>query len=191
MINGTPRISRLLLGLLGAALVVLVGCSSATPSPSAQISSSSSPSPVAVVDAAGFATATCTANEELNLAFGNPDANVKSAAWKAFDAAVAAKDPTQIDAAAAAVLLHLEAARAANARGATWAPGTPANAEFTVVLAGLEKYIVTVQEARGEPGVEGQAAKDMGAVWPHLLAYYQMLQQLMVAKTITLTQLPC
>ena len=190
MINRTPRVNLLLLGLC-VALVVLVGCSSSTSSPSAQASSMASPSPIAVVDAAGFATATCTANQELNLAFGNTDANVKSAAWKAFDSAVAAKDPAQIDATAGAVLLHLEAAGVANARGATWAPGTPANAEFTVVLAGMEKYIVTVEQARGEPGVAVQAAKDMGAVWPHLLSYYQMLQQMMVAKSIPLAQLPC
>lgn len=130
MINRTPRVELLLLGLLGAALVVVVGCSSSMPSPSAQASNLAFPSPIAVVDAAGFATATCTANQKLNLAFGNPDANVKSAAWKAFDSAVVAKDTAQIDATAGEVLLHLEAARVANARGATWAPGTTANAEM-------------------------------------------------------------
>ncbi len=191
MINRTPRVNLLLLGLLSAALVVLEGCNSSTLSPSTEASSTASPSPVAIVDAAGFATATCSANDELNLAFGNTDANVKSAAWKAFDSAVAAKDPTQIDATAGAVLSHLEAARVANARGATWTPGTPANAELAVVLVGMEKYIVAVQQARGEPGVEVQAAKDMGAIWPHLQSYYGMLLKMMAAKTIPLTQLPC
>jgi len=31
----------------------------------------------------------------------------------------------------------------------------------------------------------------MEAVWPHLLSYWQMLQQMMVAKAIPMTKLPC
>jgi len=174
--------------VLAAVLLVAGACSAG---PAAPVSSPASPTPIPAVDAAGFAAATCTANNEMSLGFGNPDADVKSVAWKAFESAVQAKDPAQIDPSAAAVLLHLEAARVANTRGATWGPGAPANAEFTVVLVGLEKYIVTVREARGEPAVAAQAAKDMEAVWPHLLSYWQMLQQMMVAKAIPMTKLPC
>lgn len=125
------------------------------------------------------------------LAWGNPDTGIESAAWKAFESAVEARDPAQIDAAAGALRLHLEAARAANDRGATWAPGAAAAAELTVVLVGVEKYIDTVQKARGEPAVVARADKDIEVVWPHLQAYWQMLLQMMTAKAIPTTQVPC
>jgi hypothetical protein len=125
------------------------------------------------------------------LAWGNPDTGVKSAAWKAFESAVEAKDGARIDAAAAALRLHLQAARAANDRGATWAPGAAAAAELTVMLVGVEKYIDTVQKARGEPAAVAQATKDIEAVWPHLQTYWQMLLEMMKAKAIPITQVPC
>jgi hypothetical protein len=177
-----------------AALVLIVaslGAAGCTAGPAALTSSPASPTRLPAVDATGFAAAACTANAEMFLSWGNPDTGVKSAAWKAFESAVQAKDPARIDAAAAAVLLHLDAARVANDSGATWAPGAAATAEFTVVLVGLENYIVTVQEARGESTVAAQAAKDMEAVGPHLQAYWQMLQQMMLAKAIPMTKLPC
>ena len=135
--------------------------------------------------------ATCTAGIEFSLGFGNADANTYSVAWTALATAVAAKDPGQIDTAAAAVLVHLDAARVATARGATWPTGAPANAELLIVLSGLETYVRTVQTAHGDATVSAQAATAMEAVWPHCLAYLRLLQQLMVAKTIPLTQLPC
>ena len=153
--------------------------------------SPASPTPLPAADAADFAAAVCTVNSEISLSWGNPDTGAKSVAWKRFESAVQAKDPALIDAAAAAVLLHLDAARAANDRGSTWVPGSAATAELAGVLVGLEKYVVTVQEAQGESTVAAQAAKDMEAVWPHLQAYWQVLQKMMVAKAIPLTQLPC
>jgi hypothetical protein len=174
--------------VLTAAILVAAAC---TAGPVAPTSSPASPTPLPAVDAAGFAAAACTANSEMGLSWGNPDTGEKSVAWKAFESAVQAKDPAQIDKAAAPVLLHLDAARAANDRGATWVPGAAASAELTVVLGGLEKYIVTVREAHGESTVAAQAAKDMEAVWPHLQAYWQMLQTMMLAKAIPMTQLPC
>lgn len=140
--------------LLAGVIVAIAACA---PGPAAPRSATASPSPLPVADAAGFANATCIANKELGLGFGNPDSNVKSVAWKAFDAATAAKNPTQLAAAADAVLVHLEAARVANDQGATWAPGATASADFAIVLVGLEKYIVTVREARGEPVATAQA----------------------------------
>ncbi len=181
-----PDRSRLL-----AAAAMIVVAAACTAGPVAPTSSPASPTPPPAVDAAGFAAATCTANSELSLGWGNTDSGVKSVAWKAFDSAVQAKDPAQIDKAAAPVLLHLDAALAANDRGATWVPGAAASAEFKVVLGGFEKYIVTVRDAHGESTVAAQAAKEMEAVRPHLQAYYQMLLQMMVAKTIPITQIPC
>jgi hypothetical protein len=59
------------------------------------------------------------------------------------------------------------------------------------MLVGVEKYIDTVQKARGEPAVVAQADKDIEVVWPHLQAYWQMLLEMMKAKAIPITQLPC
>jgi hypothetical protein len=130
---------------LGSAILIsgallLGGCSVFTPvtqpglapTPVAAISSfvpteppSSNPSPggSGPVDAAGFAAATCTANSELSAGFGSPDSGAKSVAWTALDAAVASRDATQIDTTAAAVLVHLEAARVAAVQGAIWTTG--------------------------------------------------------------------
>lgn len=174
--------------VLAAVILVAAAC---TAGPATPTSSPGSPAPLAAVDAAGFAAAVCVANSELFLIWGNPDSGVKSVAWTAFDSAVRAKDPAQIDKAAAPILLHLGAARAANDRGATWVPGAAASAEFAVVLGGLQTYIVTVRDAHGDSTVAAQAAKDMGTVSPHLQAYWQMLQEMMVAKAIPITKLPC
>jgi len=172
--------------VLTAVIVVAAAC---TAGPVATTSSPASPTPLPAVDAAGFAAAACTANSELGLGWGG-DAG-KSVAWMAFDSAVQARDAAQIDKAAAPVLLHLDAARAANDRGATWVPGAAASAELTVVLDGLEKYIVTVREAHGDSTVTAQAAKDMEPVLPHLQAYLGMLLEMMRAKAIPITQIPC
>ena len=170
---------------------VILGAAACTTGPAAPTSSPPSPTPLAPADAAGFAAAVCTANSEMFIAFGNPESGIDSVAWKAFETAVQARDPAQIDAAAAVILPHLEAARAANDRGATWAPGAAASAENSIVLAALTKYLVTVRDARGEPGVVAQAAKDLEATWPHLGSYWQMLTEMMKSKAIPITQLPC
>jgi len=59
------------------------------------------------------------------------------------------------------------------------------------VLAALTKYLVTVRDASGEPGVVAQADKDLEAAWPHLMTYWQMLTEMMKSKAIPITQLPC
>lgn len=174
--------------VLTAVMLVAAAC---TTGPAAPTSSPASPTPFAPADAAGFAAAVCTANSEMFIGFGNPESGIDSVAWKAFETAVQARDPAQIDAAAAVVLPHLEAARAAKDRGATWAPGAAASAENSIVLAALTKYLVTVRDARGEPGVVAQAAKDLEATWPHLMTYWQMLTEMMKSKAIPITQLPC
>ena len=170
---------------------VILGAAACTTGPAAPTSSPPSPTPLAPADAAGFAAAVCTANSEMLIGFGNPESGIDSVAWKAFETAVQARDPAQIDAAAAVVLPHLEAARAANDRAATWAPGAAASAENSIVIAALTKYLVTVRDARGEPGVVAQAAKDLEATWPHLMTYWQMLTEMMKSKAIPITQLPC
>jgi len=174
--------------LLTAVTLVAAAC---TAGPGAPTSSPASLTPQPAADAAGFAAATCTANDEMTLVWGNPDSGAKSVAWKAFESAIQAKDSAQIDSAAAAILLHIDAARAANDRGATWAPGAAASAELTVVLDGFQKYVVTVRDAHGDPTVTSRAAEDLRAVMQRLQAYWQMLQTMIVAKAIPLTQLPC
>ena len=174
--------------VLSAVLLVAAAC---TAGPAAPASNPASATPRAPADAAGFGTAACTANAEMFVAWGNPDTGVASVAWKAFESAVQTKDAAQIDAAAAAILPHLEAARIANDRGATWVPGAAASAEFAIVLAGLMKYVVTVRDARGEPGVVAQAVKDRDAAGSHLQPYWQMLLEMMQAKSIPITQIPC
>jgi hypothetical protein len=174
--------------VLTAVVLVAAAC---TTGPAVPTSSPASPTPLAAADAAGFAAAVCMANSEMLIGFGNPESGISSVAWKAFETAVQARDPARIDAAAAAILPHFEAARAANDRGATWAPGAAASAENSIVLAQLTKYLVTVRDARGEPGVVAQAAKDLEATWPHLLTYWQMLLEMMKSKAIPITQLPC
>lgn len=180
--------------VLSAALLVTAACTAGpaapTPNPASSTSRPASPTPLAPADAAGYAAAACTANGEMFLGWGNPDTGVASEAWKAFESAVQTKDAAKIDA-AAAILPHLEAARVANDRGATWAPGAAASAELRVVLAGLVKYIVTVREARGEPGVVAQAVKDRDVAGSHLQPYWQMLLEMMKAKSIPITQVPC
>lgn len=179
---------RLGLLVLSAVLPVAAAC---TAGPAAPASNPASATPRAPADAAGFGAAACTANAELFVAWGNPDTGVASVAWKAFEFAVQTPDAAQIDAAAAAILPHLEAARVANDRGATWAPGAEASAELTIVLAGLVKYIVTVRDARGEPGVVAQSIKDRDAAGSHLQPYWRLLLEMMKAKTIPITQIPC
>ena len=170
---------------------VILGAAACSTVPAIQTSSPASPTPLAPADAAGFAAAVCTANSEMFIAFGNPESGIDSVAWKTFETAVQARDPAQIDAAAAVILPHLEAARAANDRAATWAPGAAASAENAVVLEALTRQVITVRDARGEPGVVAQAAKDLEATWPHLIAYWQMLTEMMKSKSIPITQLPC
>ena len=174
--------------VLSAVLLVAAAC---TAGPAAPASNPASATPRAPADAAGFGTAACTANAEMFIAWGNPDTGVASVAWKAFESAVQTKAAAQIDAAAAAILPHLEAARIANDRGATWVPGAAASTEFAIVLAGLMKYVVTVRDARGEPGVVAQAVKDRDAAGSHLQPYWQMLLEMMKAKSIPITQIPC
>jgi hypothetical protein len=192
-IGGTRSVQRARpsdrgLPALAAVILVVAACAGG---PSTPPSVSPAPTPLASVDATGFTAATCTANSELTLWFGSPDAGVTSDAWRAFEAAAQAKDPMQLDAAATVVLGHLEAARVAAARGARWPTGAPANTEFLTVVSGLETYIRTVKAAHGDPAVTAQAAKDREGAWPHYLAYLQMLQAMIVAKSIPLTQLPC
>ena len=174
--------------VLSAVLLVATAC---TAGPAAPASNPASATPRAPADAAGFGAAACTANAEMFVAWGNPDTGVASVAWKAFESAVQTKAAAQIDAAAAAILPHLEAARIANDRGATWVPGAAASTEFAIVLAGLMKYVVTVRDARGEPGVVAQAVKDRDAAGSHLQPYWQMLLEMMKAKSIPITQIPC
>jgi predicted small lipoprotein YifL len=174
--------------LAASVLFSLAGCGAAAPA-----TRSTPPSPAAppVADAATFAKAACEGNRELSDGFGNPDSNAKSVAWKAFDTAAAGHDGAQIDAAADAVVKHLEAARAANARAAMWPSGAAASAEFEIILVGLEQYIGSVRQARGEPAAAAQAQQELGKAWPHLLNYWQDLQQLAATGAIPMTQLPC
>jgi hypothetical protein len=174
--------------VLSALILVVSACTAA---PAAPTSTLAPPTPLASADAAGFGAAACTANAEMFVAWGNPDTGVASTAWKAFESAAQTKDAAQIDAAAAVVLRHLEAARVANDHGATWAPGAAASAELSIVLAGLVKYVVTVRDARGEPGVVAKAVKDRDAAGSHLQPYWQMLLEMMKAKAIPITQVPC
>ena len=53
------------------------------------------------------------------------------------------------------------------------------------------KYIVTVWDARGEPGVVAQAVKDWDAAGSHLQPHWQMLLEMMKVKTIPITWVPC
>ena len=176
---------------MATVLFIASACTAGPAAPTSSPASPTSPTSLAPADAAGFGAAACTANAEMFIAWGNPDTGVASVAWKAFESAVQTKDKTQIDAAAAAILPHLDAAIVANDRGATWAPGAAASAELKIVLAGLVKYVVTVRDARGEPGVVAQAVKDRDAAGSHLQPYWQMLLEMMKAKTIPITQVPC
>ncbi len=162
-------------------LLAAGGCGSATPAassaPSITPAASSAPS-IAPADPAGFVEATCTAIDELSLAWGNPDTAKKSEAWKSFEAAIERQDTALLDSAAAEILTHLAAARAATARAATWAPGAPASAEFEAVLVGLETQVTTVRDARGDPAVAQMAAETMQAsTWPRFWPYIQLLVQ--------------
>jgi hypothetical protein len=143
-------------------------------------------------DAVSFAAATCTAIDELFLAWGNPDTANKSDAWKSFESAVERHDTALLDSAAGAILAHLAAARAANAHGATWTPGAAANAEFEVVLAGLVTQVTTVRDSRGDPSIAAKAAETMQSTnWPRLLTYFEKLRPLVESHAVALPSLPC
>jgi hypothetical protein len=171
--------------VLAAVLVsALAGCGSGAASPS----QSPSPPPATAAD---FSNAACTALGEFSLAWGNPDTNIKSDAWKKFDAAIKQKDAGQLEVAATEILAHLEAARTANARGSTWAPGAAASTELEAVLVALETEVTTVRAARGDPGVAAQAETTMQATWPHFLTYLQKVQALIQSKAFATPTVPC
>ena len=172
--------------VVGIAVVVLVTAACGASAPA-----STAPS-VPPADAAAFADATCTTIDELFLAFGNPDTAEKSPAWMSFEAAIERHDTALLDSAAAEILGHLVAARAANARGATWTPEAEANAEFEVGLAGLVTQVTTVRDARGDPAIAEQAREKMQSTnWPRLLTYFQKLGALVQSGAVVLPNLPC
>ena len=131
------------------------------------------------------------ANAEFGLAWGNPDANIKSAAWTSFEAAVQRRDTAALDSSATEILGHIAAARSALARGATWAPGAPANAELDAVLAALQTQVTTVRDAGADPTVAKAAAATTATMWPRWLNYLRLV--LSVAKDYpgALRNLPC
>jgi hypothetical protein len=168
--------------------VAAAGCSaagSATPSPMP----SPSPTPPVAIDATAYVDAWCLALGRLMLGFGNPDTDAKSRAWKDFERAVEQRDAASLDARAATVLAHLEAARVANARTMGFAPGLPASVEFEAVLVGLESKVTTIRAARGDPVIVAQADASMQAVWPRFLTHLQVLNALADAKTISHAQM--
>jgi hypothetical protein len=168
--------------LLVGLVFVISGCST-TPA-----ASSASLPPL---DGKGFAAATCLAIDELFLAVGNPDTGSKSAAWQSFEAAIERHDTALLDSASAEILTHLAAARAANDRGATFPPGTAANAEFGAVLVGLEQQVATVRDARGAPDVAERAATEMQAIWPRFLTYLQRMRELIQSGAVVMPNVPC
>jgi hypothetical protein len=173
--------------LVATAVLVVAVAACGTPSPPASTAVSLPPA-----DAAGFADATCTAIDELFFAWGNPDTAIKSTAWTSFESAIERHDTALLDSAAAAILAHLAAARAANAQGATWKPGAEANAEFEVVLAGLVTQVTTVRDSRGDQAIAAQAAETMQSKnWPRLLTYFEKLRPLVASNAVALPSLPC
>ncbi len=147
--------------------------------------------PVAPADAAEFAETTCTAFDEFLLAWGNPDAG-KSDAWISFEQAIVRGELDVLERNGAEILEHLAAARTANARGATYPPGTAVNAEFEAILAALDRQVRTVLEAKGAPDVAAEAEAATVDVWTtHWPGYLRALVTLVRTSGIEMQNLPC
>ena len=169
----TPRL--LLLSL------VLAACAGGPPSTA----------PLPPADAAEYAATLCTATDELFLAIGNPDAGVPSASWKAFEDAIEAGDVAALDRAGTTVLAHLDAARTANARGATFPPGTAANAELEALLVAVDTYVRAVLEARGDKAVASAAEAAAGPAWERHWPGWLSALQALGAAGVPIANLPC
>ena len=152
-----------------AIVMLAAGCGSAASSLAS--ASTGAPASRSPVEMAGFADATCEAGAELGLAWGNPDANIKSAVWTSFEGAIERGDAALLESSSAEVLGHIASARSALARGAGWAPGAPANAELDAVLVALKTQVTTVRDAHGDRTVATAAAATMAGVWPRWLKY--------------------
>jgi hypothetical protein len=184
-VKSFPIVAARRFAAIVAVAIAVAACG--TGSPAASTAPSLPPA-----DAAGFTAATCTAIDELFLAWGNPDTAEKSDAWTSFEAAIERRDTALLDSASGEILTHIAAARAATAHGATWPPGAEANAEMDAVLAGLEAQVTTVRAARGDATAAAQAADTMQTTnWPRLLVYFEKLRQLLETKAIQLPSLPC
>jgi hypothetical protein len=111
----------------------------------------SSGSPAPSIGPDEFVAAVCTAVDELFTAVGNPDTGDMSDLGRSFEAAIVAGDLPAVDAAAAAMLEHLDAARAATERAGGFGPAAAAMDRFLAFLA----FAVAGVEAGRDAAPEG------------------------------------
>ena len=170
-------------GLSAAIAMALVIAGCGTGAPAATVAGPA--------DAVEFAETMCDSTDAFFLAVGNPDAGTPSVAWAQFEDAIERGDVALLDQAGTTILGHIDTARAANGRGATFAPATAANAEFDALLTALDTQVRMVLEAKGDKAVARTAAEAAGGAWGRHWSAWLLALRALGESGIVMPNIPC